>query len=240
MNGDFRPSAPAALSPVDVLPFQPPQATPIGHVWSMLEANGWTSYMRYLDVVDGHPSDDKPARLRRMAQIAHTRHATQLEIAQAFGVTRMTVHRALRTWREHGEAGFRQARQPRRRTALDETARLRAQSALATGRSLRAVAAELAVSHETLRSYVQAGLVPLASKPADNPAPADKAERNLRDAQAPLGRAARDIDGRVAASLGVPVRAPRNSRRPGPSSVAACWPVCRPCWRSACCATPGS
>ena len=202
MNGDFRPSAPAALSPVDVLPFQPPQATPIGHVWSMLEANGWTSYMRYLDVVDGHPSDDKPARLRRMAQIAHTRHATQLEIAQAFGVTRMTVHRALRTWREHGEAGFRQARQPRRRTALDETARLRAQSALATGRSLRAVAAELAVSHETLRSYVQAGLVPPASKPADNPAPADKAERNLRDAQAPLGRAARDIDGRVAASLG--------------------------------------
>ena len=177
----------------------------------MLETHGWTSYMRYLDIVDGHPADDKPARLRRMAQIAHLGQATQLEIAAAFGVTRMTVHRALRTWREHGEAGFRRPRQPRRRTALDEPARARAQRGLAEGRSLRAMAAELAVSHETLRSYVQAGLVsPATARAEPQRPPADKADRNVRDGQAPLGRAARDVDGRVAASLlGAGPRAPR-------------------------------
>lgn len=201
-------SPPAACLDTPALPLQPPQAVPIGRVWSMLEADGWTTYMRYLDVVDGHPADDKPARLRRMAQIAHLRHATQGEIAEAFGVTRMTVHRALRSWRAHGEAGFRQPRQPRRRTALDEAARQRAQQGLAGGRSLRAMAAELSVSHETLRSYVKAGLLPPATKRPEQPA--DKAERNLRDAQAPLGRAARDVDGRVAASLlGSGTRAPQ-------------------------------
>ena len=206
----IRPAPPAAGRHPAALPLQPPQATPIGRVWSMLDADGWTSYMRYLDIVDGHPSDDKPARLRRMAQIAHLRDATQLEIAAAFGVTRMTVHRALRRWREQGEAGFRQPRRPRRRTALDEAARQRAQQGLALGRSLRAMAAELGVSHETLRSYVQAGLVAAPTKREDRPAPADKAARNLRDAQAPLGRAARDVDGRVAASLlGAGTRAPQ-------------------------------
>ena len=210
MTVAFRTAHPGTIMDAAALPLQPPQATPIGRVWSMLEANGWTSYMRYLDVVDGHPSDDKPARLRRMAQIAHLGHATQLEIAAAFGVTRMTVHRALRTWREHGEAGFRRPRQPRRRTALDQAARTRAQRALGAGRSLRAVATELSVSHETLRSYVKTGLVsPTTGRP--DPLPhADKADRNRRDSQAPLGRAARDVDGRVAASLlGAGPRAPR-------------------------------
>ena len=206
------PPAPQRVSRSDAagLPFQPPQATPIGPVWSMLEGNGWTSYMRYLDVVDGHPSDDRAARQRRMAQIAHLGHATQLEVAQAFGVTRMTVHRALRTWREHGEAGLRRPRQPRRRTALDDDARARAQRGLAAGRSLRAMAAELGVSHETLRSYRQAGLLPAAPVATASPSPPDKAARNLRDSQAALGRAARDVDGRVAASLlGAGPRPPR-------------------------------
>ena len=201
MKSTSRAVRPGPASDAVSLPLQHPQATPIGRVWSMLEADGWTSYMRYLDVVDGHPSDDKPARLRRMAQIAHLGHASRLEIAAAFGVTRMTVHRALCTWREQGEAGFRRARQPRRRTALDAAARSRAQGALAAGRSLRAVASELGVSHETLRSYVKAGLVSVPQSRGQLPPRPDKADRNLRDSQAALGRAARDVEGRVAASL---------------------------------------
>jgi len=55
------------LSDPAVLHFQPPQATPSGRGWSVLEANGWTAYMRFLDVVDGDPADDRPTRLRRMA-----------------------------------------------------------------------------------------------------------------------------------------------------------------------------
>ena len=101
---EYRSARPQRVSRSDAacLFFQPPQATLIGPVWNMPEGNGWTSYMRYLDVVDGHLSDDKAARQPRMAQIAHLGHATQLEVAQGLGVTRMTVYQALRTWRTAG------------------------------------------------------------------------------------------------------------------------------------------
>ena len=68
---------------------------------------------------------------------------------------------------------------------------------------MRAAARCLAVNPETLRLHVKAGLVQARPAPQDPaPVPPGRAERNRRDARAPLGMAARDVDGRVAASLG--------------------------------------
>ena len=90
------------------------------------------------------------------------------------------------------------------------------------------MAQELGVSTSTLWRYSKEGLLPASQCPArrasatapseagaeeptaEEPDPGPQAaaapgkeERNLRDAEAPLGRAARDTEGRVAASLGV-------------------------------------
>ena len=195
------------------LPLLPAEASPIGLALGMLTRHGVTTYFRYLDPIGCHRVDDIPARNRKMAEFASLRLATQQEIAASFGVTRMTVSSALRTLRETGEKGFAKTRKTRRRTALVEADRSRAERLLESGLSQRAAARELGVHYQTLHNYLRAGLVrapharretaaPLSPGGGELPCEPDKAERNVRDNRAPMGRAARDVAGRVAASLG--------------------------------------
>ena len=51
----------------------------------MLATNGWTAYLRYLEVGGDHPGHDKAASVRPTAQLAHLGDANQLEIVSALG-----------------------------------------------------------------------------------------------------------------------------------------------------------
>lgn len=172
----------------------------------MLTRHGRTTYFVYQSPFDSHPAEDRPARRRRIATFVRQQLASQKELADAFGLTPVTINRIVQAERQHGESVFDQPRQPRRRTAIsDETAQA-AGRLLANGLSIRAAARSLQVNPETLRLHVKAGRVPVppaAPGPPERAAtPPGRAERNRRDARAALGMAARDVDGRVAASLG--------------------------------------
>ena len=128
----------------------------------------------------------------------------------------------------HG--GLDRLRPPRRRTALNPEQQQRAADLLHAEHSLRSVALELDVNRETLRQYRLSGSLPepqaaepaavvvaepevaevAAEAEADAPGALERTARDMRDAAATMGRATRDVAGRVAASLGLgAVRAPR-------------------------------
>lgn len=181
----------------------PSEVIPISSSLSMLSRDGRTTYFLYQSPFDSHPAQDRPARSRRIATFVRQQLASQKQLADAFGLTPVTINRIVQAERRHGESVFDKPRQPRRRTAISVATAQAAGRLLASGLSVRAAARSLEVNPETLRLHVQAGLVPARPAPPDSaPAPPGRAERNRRDARAPLGMAARDVDGRVAASLG--------------------------------------
>ena len=145
------------------------------------------------------------------------RQLCQVRFIIPFGISARTVARAKLRLSELGEAGFVPPRQPRRRHGIEDAAVLaKAEQMLRAGHSLYRVAKQLQVNCSTLWRYTQEGRLPPSQCPARRapsqtataegepvaePAAAalpvpGPAERNQRDAQAPLGRAARDSEGR--------------------------------------------
>ena len=184
----------------------PSEAVPISSSLSMLTRDGSTKYFLHQLPFDSHPADDRPARRRRIASFARQRLASQKQLADAFGLTPVSIHRIVQAERQHGESVFDKPRRPRRRTAISAQTAQAAGRLLANGFSVRAAARSLGVNAETLRLHLKAGRVPAAPAPDSQPeqttTPPGRAERNRRDARATLGMAARDVAGRVAASLG--------------------------------------
>ena len=181
-------------------------------------------YFLFLQPIASHALDDKAGRNRCLGRCALYGYAPQTVLAEAFGISARTVARAKLRLSELGEAGFVPPRQPRRRHGIEDAAVLaKAEQLLRAGHSLYRVAKQLNVNCSTLWRYTQEGRLPPSQCPARRaPSPAaaavgepvaepaaaalpvpGPAERNQRDAQAPLGRAARDSEGRVAASLGL-------------------------------------
>ena len=199
------------------LPLDHPDATPISPALSLATRDGRITYFLYLDPFDSHPADDQRARRRRIAGFVRHRLASQRQVAAAFGLSPVTVNRIVQAERRHGEATFDKPRKPRRRTAVSADSARRAGRLLAQGQSLRATAKGLDLNPETLRQHVRAGLIPGPPSNAsqcqpdagesartDTPSssPSTREQRNRRDAQAPMGMAAHNVAGRVAASLG--------------------------------------
>ena len=215
--------------PAPAYALQPGQALPLGRSLALLRDDEDFVYFLFTQPVASHAIDDKVGRNLCLARLALHGSATQAALAAAFGLSVRTVGRAKRHLEESGEGGFVQARKPRRQHGIEDPEVLdKARAMLQAGRSLYRVAQELGVSSSTLWSYSKAGRLPASQCPPRRPAsgvgvaqrqPAESAapeetvaaaaselpgpeERNRRDAQAPLGRAAHDSAGRLAASLG--------------------------------------
>ncbi len=191
------------------LPMCPADAIPISSVLSMISRDGATAYFVYLQPIYSHADADHRARNRMIGQFVDGGLASAKEIIAAFGVSRATVTRAVRRLREEGDAGFHKPRKPRSRTAIDGSCAAEAGRLRSEGLSIRRIAKLLGLSQSTLHRHFQEGRIPGWS-PGGTPALAageaaevlDKAARNGRDAEAPMGMAAHDVAGRVAASVG--------------------------------------
>ena len=238
MKGDETLPQPTPLPAA--LGLQPDQALPLSSRLSLARDGDRIVYFLYTDPIASHAVDDKLSRNLCLARCALLGLATQAALAQAFDLNPRTVARAKARLKQHGEGGFALPRKQRRRHGIEDPQLLdRAARMLNSGLSLYRVAEELGVSTSTLWRYSKEGLLPASQCPprraietagsdaatqeppaepaAKEPGPAPetapapgKEERNLRDAEAPLGRAARDTEGRVAASLGqLDGRAPR-------------------------------
>ena len=204
------------------LPFSLPDATPIGDRYAMQTRDGITYYFFNLEPFDCHPADDRRAMLLRAAKLQVVSSVRQADIMAAFNISRPTLARAVKRYREHGEDAFFEPRRRRGRTVVDAQMAAKAAELLASGMSGSACARHLGIPPTTFNENRRAGVIavpaPALAAVADAPqvatdhptsantepaAATDRATRDARDKQAPMGRAARDVEGRMLASAGL-------------------------------------
>ena len=204
------------------LPFSLPDATPIGDRYAMQTRDGITYYFFNLEPFDCHPADDRRAMLLRAAKLQVVSSVRQADIMAAFNISRPTLARAVKRYREHGEDAFFEPRRRRGRTVVDAQMAAKAAALLASGMSGSACARHLGIPPTTFNENRRAGVIavpaPALAAVADAPqvatdhptsantepaAATDRATRDARDKQAPMGRAARDVEGRMLASAGL-------------------------------------
>ena len=224
------------------LRFSPPDATPIGDRYAMQTHDGYTYYFFNLEPFDCHPADDRRAMLLRAAKLHVVSGVRQADIMSAFDLSRPTVARAVKRYRERGEHAFFKPRRGHGRTVVDAQMADQAAKLLASGMSGSACARQLGIPPSTFNENRRAGVIAApgpalaaadasqAAAATEHPAsagapqtdPAAATDRDARDKQAPMGRAARDVEGRVLASAGLRPRPRRCSpSQPTRSSTAA-------------------
>ena len=82
------------------LPLSLPDATPIGDQHAMQTRDGITYYFYNLEPYDCHPAGDRRAMLLRAAKLQVVSRVRQRDLMRAFQVSRPTVARAVRRYRE--------------------------------------------------------------------------------------------------------------------------------------------
>ena len=204
------------------LPFSLPDATPIGDRYAMQTRDGITYYFFNLEPFDCHPADDRRAMLLRAAKLHVVSGVRQADIMAAFNISRPTLARAVKRYREYGEDAFFEPRRRRGRTVVDAQMAAKAAALLASGMSGSACARHLGIPPTTFNENRRAGVIavpaPALAAVADAPqvatdhptsantepaAATDRATRDARDKHAPMGRAARDVERRTLASAGL-------------------------------------
>ena len=177
-DGDDRPPPP--LPPCQAaLEVFPAEAIAVNSRLAIRHEGDRTVYYHYLLPLHCHQRDDYRTRNRIVSQLVCLGAATVAELAAALDLSERTIQRAVKARQRAGEAAFDGERARRGPTALTDPAQLQqAADLLASGLSLRQVAAALGVSHGTVHRYRKEGLLP------------------------PLGRGTLNVVGRMAASLG--------------------------------------
>ena len=174
------------------------------------------TYFSNLQPFDCHAAEDVNARHLRMARFHVVSGVGQGELANAFGVSRSTVTRAVKLFRDEGADGFFKQRRRRARTVVDAPMAKRAQAMLAQGLSGRAAARQLGVSPSTFNENLRAGVIVDGAKhdAREGCEPTHRAVRDTRDRHAPMGRAARDVEGRMLACAGLMTQVEPEFREP--------------------------
>ncbi len=152
-----------------------------------------------------HDAPDRASFRLITSQLYTHGHAEQAEIARAFGVTPLSVKRAVKEFREHGAESFFQPRAGRGPAVLTQAVVAQVQQRLDQRQSVSEVAQALGLKVDTLRKAVRAGkLHRPPAEPAPPPAEAasTQSQRSAADSQAPLGVGATNTEERLLASLG--------------------------------------
>ena len=107
--------------------------------------------------VFSHDVDDMQTFRMFTSQLYVNGSASQSEICRAFGVSKISVKRSVKLYREKGMAGF--FAEPNRRgpAVLTPPVLDQVQGLLDAGRSVPEIAGELSLKADTLRKSVQAG-----------------------------------------------------------------------------------
>jgi transposase len=181
---------------------------PVGvtHVTSMLAFSceeGKVTYFTGNMPVFVHDESDRDSYRMITAQFCVNGHAKQMDIVRAFGVSKISVKRAVKIFREEGPRGF--FKEPNRRgpAVLTDEIVKQAQQLLDEGLDLGEVARRLALKHNTLYKAARIGKLHASSNKKEDAEPAPtKSARTEEDRAAPMGVGATHVEERIAASKG--------------------------------------
>lgn len=132
----------------------------VEHITSELafeKRNGQVIYFNGSIPIFVHDENDMATFRMITAQFCINGNAKQAEIARAFGVTLISVKRAVKRYREKGAAGFYEEPHRRGPAVLTADVLREAQGLLDEGLETSAVAAQLGVKRNTLAKAIGAG-----------------------------------------------------------------------------------
>jgi transposase len=104
-----------------------------------------------------HAEEDTATFRMITAQFCINGNATQADISRAFGITLISVKRAVKRYRQRGVAGFYEEPQRRGPAVLTEAVLKQAQERFDEGLETSAVAEQLGVKRDTLAKAIRAG-----------------------------------------------------------------------------------
>jgi hypothetical protein len=185
-----------------ILPLVPLGATPINDILSVWRDDARWTYFIGSHPIQSHPPNDLRMFRLTVAQLIDTGNCRASEIIKTFGVSKSSVDRTVRRYREGGvEAFFRRRVRHGGGTVMTPEILVRAQRMLDARDARRTVADELEIPHATLVKAIQDGRL----HEPEGPVPGStKSDRTTKDAEAAegMGTACTRPGERILAALG--------------------------------------
>jgi transposase-like protein len=146
------------------LPFFPDGATEINSHIAIIREGDQVSYIYgHLPIFTHNVKDISTFRMI-ISQLYLNGSVKQSEICRTFGVTRISVKRSVKLYREKGAAGFYEKRRGGGATVLTPEVLKQAQQLLDEGMEIKDVAEDLGIKKDTLRKAVNNGRLHIVSK----------------------------------------------------------------------------
>lgn len=148
-------------------PFFPEGSTNITPVLAFAKQDGRITYFTAGLPVFGHDEQDLASFRMITAQFCENGHTKQAEIARAFGISTISVKRAVKLYREAGVAGFYAQKNTRGPAVLTAEVIRQAQHLFDEGLPIAGVAEQLGLLRDTLAKAVRSGRlhIPLKKRP---------------------------------------------------------------------------
>ena len=144
--------------PQGILPLFSDDATPINDLISFQKKDAMVYYFHGCLPVFSHAEDDEKSFRMFTSQLYVDGNCKQSEIVEAFGVTPISVKRAVKKYREGGPGAFFASRRPERKPrVLTEEVIEQAQEMLHQGLSRRDVAEALGLKPDTFYRAIRSG-----------------------------------------------------------------------------------
>jgi biotin operon repressor len=194
--------------PQILLPLIPDGASQISDVLSVVREDDQWTYFYGARPVFSHPQDDQRSFRMFTSQLVCQGACRQVDIIRTFGVSKESVLRNVKKFREQGIDAFYVPRRGRGPTVMTPVVARQAQQLLNSGVSRSEVAQQLSIKSDTLRKAIDQGRLqePSLGEQAAATSPAsDKSQRSEQDAAAAdeMGTACTRSMERVCAALGL-------------------------------------
>jgi transposase len=150
--------------PQTAFPFFPEGVTHITSLLAFRKQDARITYFNGAMPVFIHDDDDLDSFRMITAQFCVNGNAKQADIVRAFGVTKISLKRAVKRYREQGPRGFYTPRKRRGPAVLTQAVLAEAQRFFDEGLETSEVADQLGLKRDTLAKAVRAGRVHKAPK----------------------------------------------------------------------------
>jgi transposase-like protein len=146
------------------LPIFPKGMTLISQNLGIVRKDNSVTYIYGSLPVFSHDIDDLQSFRMICSQLYVNGSASQAEICRAFGVSKISVKRSVKIYREKGLGGFFEKPNRRGAAVLTVPVLAKVQELLDAGQSLPEIGRELSLKDDTLRKAVQAGKLDRTAK----------------------------------------------------------------------------
>jgi len=185
------------------LPLFPAGAVQITDLLAVEKRDDHVYYFSGFMPVFIHQENDTASFRMITAQFCVNGNAKQMDIVRAFGVTKISVKRAVSLYRRKGARGFFEPRRTRGASVLTQDVLHKAQELLSSNTPAEAIAKQLDINYDTFRKAIYQGRLHKPANPSPTAARSTKGLRSKEDSQAAMGMGATNTMGRVSARFGL-------------------------------------